>query len=62
VALLGTSQHPSSVTVGGQALMDVQSPENLSAAAASAYYWNSSIQITFIKIFDAASSVVIVAS
>jgi alpha-glucosidase len=58
VALLGT-QHPSSVTIADQPLMDVQTPENLTMVGASAYYWNSSIQITFIKVFDTQADVTI---
>jgi alpha-glucosidase len=51
VALLGT-QHPSSVSLAGADLPDVGDPGSLAASPASAYYWNASIQITFVKVFD----------
>lgn len=60
VALLGT-RHPSSVTLGGAALTDVGNPANLSAAGASAYYWNQEIEITFVKVFDTQPDVTVTA-
>jgi alpha-glucosidase len=51
IALLGT-RAPSSVTLGDTALPDAGTPDNLAASQRNAYYWNASIQITFIKIFD----------
>lgn len=51
VALLGT-RHPSSVALGGAALSDVGGPGALAQAPVSAYYWNDSLQTTFIKLFD----------
>lgn len=60
VALLGT-QHPSAVTLAGAALTDVSYPESLAAAGVSAYYWNSSIQITFVKVFDTQADLTITA-
>jgi alpha-glucosidase len=60
VALPGT-RHPSSVTVAGAPLRDVQSPVNLAASTANAYYWNASIEVTFIKVFDTAADVTITA-
>ena len=60
VALLGT-RHPSSVTLGGPVLTDVGNPATLAAAGASAYYWNQSIEITFVKIFDTSADVMLTA-
>ena len=60
VALPGTV-HPSSVTVAGTAVMDVGSPVNLDASTADAYYWNASIQVTFIKVFDTSANVTVTA-
>ncbi|MES2774015.1 MAG: TIM-barrel domain-containing protein [Bacteroidota bacterium] len=51
VALLGTTS-PVSIAAGGTALPDVGTPELLASATANSYYWNQSIQITFMKIFD----------
>ncbi len=60
VALLGT-RHPSSVSAAGAALDDVGNPAALSSSPVNAYYWNSSIQITFIKIYDLAADVTMTA-
>jgi len=51
VALLGT-KYPSSVTVAGTAVPDVQTPEALAGSGVNAYYWNADLEITFIKVFD----------
>ncbi|WP_343213435.1 TIM-barrel domain-containing protein [Archangium violaceum] len=51
IALLGT-RAPSSVKLGNTALPNVGSPDSLAASQSNAYYWNESIQITFIKVFD----------
>jgi alpha-glucosidase len=51
VAFCGT-RHPSSVSLAGAGLPDVGGPDALIAAAANAYYFNASIQVTFVKIFD----------
>jgi alpha-glucosidase len=58
VALLDTV-HPSSVTISGALVPDVQSPEHLAAATSDAYYWNADIGITFIKVFDRASDLTV---
>jgi alpha-glucosidase len=60
VALPGT-RHPSSVSVGGNALADVGSPDKLAASSSDAYYWNSDIEVTYIKIFDASPDVTVTA-
>ena len=54
VALLGT-RHPSSVTVDGKPLTDVGNPTSLAQSPVNAYYWNDSIAITFVKVFDVSS-------
>jgi alpha-glucosidase len=53
VALPGT-RHPSAITLNGLAVPDVgtNQPANLQAATAPAYYWNSDIEVTFVKVFD----------
>jgi alpha-glucosidase len=53
VALPGT-RHPSGITLNGSAVPDVgtNQPAILLAATAPAYYWNSDIEVTFIKVFD----------
>jgi alpha-glucosidase len=51
VAFPGT-RHPTSVTLGAAGLPDVGSPENLAGSHADAYYWNASIEVTFVKVFD----------
>jgi alpha-glucosidase len=56
VAFLGT-RYPISVTLGAVALPDVGSPENLAGSLANAYYWNASIEVTFVKVFDMAADV-----
>jgi alpha-glucosidase len=60
VGLPGTI-HPKSVTVAGVSLPDVGSPQNLAGSAANAYYWNASIQVTFVKVFDTSPDVTITA-
>ncbi|WP_165072896.1 TIM-barrel domain-containing protein [Paludisphaera rhizosphaerae] len=60
IALPGT-RRPSTVSVGGAALPDVGSPENLTGSAADAYYWNPSIEVTFIKVFDSLPDVTVTA-
>ncbi len=56
IALPGT-RHPVSVAIGTTMLPDVGSPENLAGSLAGAYYWNASIEVTFIKVFDTAADV-----
>ena len=60
VALLGTN-HPASVSAAGQSLSDIGNPGSLSASPVNAYYWNASIGITFIKIFDIAADITVTA-
>ena len=58
VALLAT-QHPRSVMAGDVMLSDVGTPDILNAAGVNTYYTNENIQITFIKIFDTATDLMI---
>jgi alpha-glucosidase len=51
LAFSGT-RHPSSVTISGNGLPDVGSPDALTAATGNAYYFNASIGVTFVKVFD----------
>lgn len=60
IALLGT-RHPSSVTLGKTPLQDVGTPDNLSASPGNAYYWNESLQVTFIKVFDTQPDITVTA-
>ncbi|MDB5313822.1 MAG: hypothetical protein JWO38_8024 [Gemmataceae bacterium] len=46
------TRHPISVTAAGHPLPDVGTPENLAGSPTSAYYWNASIEVTFVKLFD----------
>jgi len=59
VSLPGQSNPPSSVTAAGLALSDVGSPSTLDASPVNAYYHNTSINQTFIKIFDTAPDLTI---
>jgi alpha-glucosidase len=43
---------PATVTVGGAALPDVGNPVALGSASANSYYYNASIETTFVKVFD----------
>ena len=56
VALLGTT-NPVSVTVNNTAIPNVNTPDILASSPVNSYYWNESIGITFIKVFDNASSI-----
>jgi alpha-glucosidase len=58
VSFLGTNP-PVRVTLGGGALPDVFTPDNLWQAAGNAYYYNASIKTTFLKVFDVAPDVTI---
>jgi alpha-glucosidase len=60
IALLGT-RNPSSVTLGKNPLTNVGDPGSLSQSPASAYYWNSDLQITFAKVYDTAADVTLTA-
>lgn len=56
VSLLGTNP-PSSVTAGGAALPDAGTPSALAASATNGWYYNASIQQTFVKIFDTSADI-----
>ena len=59
VALLGDAQPPASVSVAGASVHDVGTPEALANSVESAYYWNQSLQTTFVKVFDNAVDVTV---
>ena len=56
VAFLGQPQAPASVVVAGTPLPNVNTPAALAASPGNAYYWNQSIEITFVKVLDAAAT------
>ncbi|HEY0159329.1 MAG TPA: TIM-barrel domain-containing protein [Thermoanaerobaculia bacterium] len=60
LALLGTRQ-PSSVAVGDAQLQDAGDATTLARSPVNTYYWNSSIQITFVKMFDTSADVTVTA-
>ncbi|HEX8823427.1 MAG TPA: TIM-barrel domain-containing protein [Archangium sp.] len=60
IALLGT-RAPSSITLDNAALPNVGDPDSLAASDGNAYYWNDSLQITFIKVFDNQSDLTVTA-
>lgn len=61
VALLQTG-NPGSVSIGNTAVPNVNTPDKLSASPVNSYYWNASIQITFIKVFGTAPTFTIKAT
>lgn len=68
VALLSTS-NPQTVTVNGQALSNLTSTggdqagaDALSSSAVNAYYFNVSLQTTFIKVYDSSANLQIVST
>jgi alpha-glucosidase len=58
VSLLKTNP-PSSVVAGGADLAALSGPDALAASPSNAYYYNASLETTFIKIFDAQASIAI---
>ena len=58
VSLLGTDP-PSSVAAGGVNLNELADAGTLAASAANAFYYNASLEATFIKIFDTQASIAI---
>ncbi|MDD5271546.1 MAG: glycoside hydrolase family 31 protein [Methylovulum sp.] len=60
VALLGTQQ-PSAVTAAGVGLQNLGNPQTLAQSPMNAYYWNSSLAITFVKVFDVSSDTTVTA-
>jgi alpha-glucosidase len=59
VAFLGVPQAPGSIAAADAVLPDVGTPEALAASAANAYYWNRSIEIAFVKIFDTSADITV---
>jgi alpha-glucosidase len=56
VAFLGQLRAPASVVAASAVLANVSTPSALAASPGNAYYWNQSIEITFVKVFDASAS------
>lgn len=52
VAILGSITSPGTVVRDGTRLTNVGDPDSLASAPVDAWYWNSSIQIAFAKIYD----------
>ena len=50
---------PSSVAAAGQPLADAGNPQALASSTSNAYYYNSSLSQTFIKIFDNAPDITV---
>jgi hypothetical protein len=44
------------VVAASAVLANVSTPSALAASPGNAYYWNQSIEITFVKVFDASAS------
>jgi alpha-glucosidase len=61
VALLQTGA-PSSVKVQGDGVPNVGTPDKLATSPVNSYYYNTGIEITFIKVFDDANSIQVVAA
>jgi alpha-glucosidase len=57
IAVLAATLPPTSVTIGGAVLPDAGGPARLQSSPVNAFYWNSSLQITFVKVFDVAVDV-----
>ncbi|MFD0892867.1 DUF4968 domain-containing protein [Luteolibacter ambystomatis] len=62
VAILGSITCAKQVTRDGTVLTDVGDPQSLEYATADAWYWNQSINVVFVKIFDNKSDTTVVAS
>lgn len=58
VRLLATSP-PASVSVGGQSVANAGSAAALATAATNAYYWDSGLQSTIVKVFDTAADTMV---
>ena len=59
VAFLGDTQPPMSVSLAGAPVQNVGTPQALANSTGNAYYWNQSIQITFVKVFDNAADLTV---
>jgi len=58
-----TPAAPTTVTVGGNSIPYLgNNPQALTASTVNAYYYNSNLNITFIKVFDTQSDVTVLAS
>lgn len=52
IGILGSITAASQVTRDGKALPDVGTPASLESSTTDAWYWNQSLNIVFVKIFD----------
>ena len=62
LAILGSISSANQVTRDGTTLPNVGDPDSLEAATADAWYWNQSINIVFVKIFDNRPDTTVVAA
>jgi len=62
LAILGSISSANQVTRDGTSLPNVGDPDSLEAATADAWYWNESINIVFVKVFDNRSDTTVVAA
>jgi alpha-glucosidase len=62
LAILGSITSANQVTRDGTSLPNVGDPDSLEAATADAWYWNQSINIVFVKIFDNRPDTTVVAA
>ncbi|MEO7099239.1 MAG: TIM-barrel domain-containing protein [Luteolibacter sp.] len=62
VAILGSITSANQVTRDGSVLPNVGDPHSLEAAMADAWYWNASLNIVFVKIFDNRADTTVIAS
>lgn len=62
LAILGSISSANQVTRDGTSLPNVGDPDSLEAATADAWYWNQSINIVFVKIFDNRPDTTVVAA
>ena len=52
IALIGSISSASSVSRDGTTLPNVGDPASLASATVDAWYWNQTVNIVFVKIFD----------
>jgi alpha-glucosidase len=62
LAILGSISSANQVTRDGTVLPNVGDPDSLEAATADAWYWNESINIVFVKVFDNRPDTTVVAA
>jgi alpha-glucosidase len=62
IGILGSITSANQVTRDGTALPNVGDPDSLQAAAVDAWYWNQSLNIVFVKIYDNRADTLVSAS